>query len=165
MRVSNKGVSVIRIVCVTLAILALVGCGCASQNGTQSGTTKATSQESAQNNTSNTMVISTERGDLYYSDEWEGLVNVAQETVDNALVVTFTTDVDGQTIGLFKVYIDGSEDNGFAAGSLTDASGNKHPVYVQVDDHSDMEGLDPSVQDRIYAMTDGVNTLIDHLGE
>lgn len=165
MKVNRRGASVIRAICIALSVFALVGCGCTRQDGAQSGATDASSQEDAQSLASETMVISTDRGDLYYSDEWEGLVNVAQETVGDTLVATFTTDVEGQTIGLFKVFIDGTESDGFAAGSLTDAEGNKHSVFIQVDDHSNMEGLDASTQDRIYAMTDGVNTLIEHLGE
>lgn len=165
MKVNKKGASVIRAICIVLSVLALVGCGCARQDDGQSSPSNASNQEEAPNLASETMVISTDRGDLYYSDEWEGLVNVTQETVGNALVATFTTDVEGQTIGLFRVFIDGSESDGFAAGSLTDAEGKEHAVFIQVDDHSNLEGLDASSQDRIYAMTDGVNTLIEHLGK
>lgn len=162
MKVSHKGVSVIGAVCTVLVVFALAGCGCTRQAGVLSD---SADQETAPNLSSDTMVISTDRGDLYYSDEWEGLVDIAQENVGDALVVSFTTDVDGQTIGLFKVFIDGTESDGFAAGSLTDASGDKHSVYIKADDHSNLEELDATTQDRIYAMTDGVNTLIEHLGE
>ena len=162
MKVNHRGVTVTGAVCAALVVFALAGCGCTRQGGMPSDNED---QETTPSLTSDTMVISTDRGNLYYSDEWEGLVNIDQENVGDALVVSFTTDVDGQTIGLFKVFIDGAESDGFAAGSLADASGNKHPVYIKADDHSNLEGLDATTQDRIYAMTDGVNTLIEHLGE
>lgn len=164
MRARTTGVLVARAICASLAISLLFICGCKSQDNTPPANPEInTTQEEEQLPSSDTMVIATERGNLYYSDEWEGVVSTTQETLGDSLVVTFTTDAEGQSIGLFKVYIDGSDSDGFVAGSITDTSGNLHPVYIQVDDHSNLDGFDEGTKDRIYAMTDGVNTLIEHL--
>lgn len=165
MKVKQGNARVIGAIFVLLASAALVGCRGLGQNATTSDVQEAVAQGPAQLPQTDVMTVSTDRGDLYYPDEWEGLVAITQEPEGNKLVVTFTTNVNETTFGLFKVYIDGDENDGFDAGALVDASGKKHPVYIQVDDHSNLEGLDEGTKDRIYAMSDGVNTLIEHLGE
>lgn len=104
------------------------------------------------------MTISTRYGDLYFSDQWEDSLQVEQSSSGSAEIVTFTADIDGQTYPLFRLEIVDGTDDPNAVGVLTDRQGVRRDVFVSMDPLPEGE-----LPDRLYAMRDGLNDLIDHL--
>lgn len=149
------------------ATLALAGCGAAQTTDAGSAQQSGPGQEQTDveqgSLESGKVTVSTPYGDLFYSDEWDGVINTTQEEIDDGVRVDFTTDVDGTTYDLYKVTIGGTDDDGLLAGHLTGPDGKSREVHIAVGDHSNLDALDSAGQDRIYAMTDGVNVLIDNL--
>ena len=107
------------------------------------------------------MTISTRYGDLYFSDQWGEDLHVEQSSSGSTEIVAFAADIDGQTYSLFRVMIVGDAedcDDSDAVGVLTDRQGVRREVFIRMDPLP--EGEQP---DRLYALRDGVNELIDHL--
>lgn len=107
------------------------------------------------------MTISTRYGDLCFSDQWGEDLHVEQSSSGSTEIVAFAADIDGQTYSLFQVMIVGDAedcDDSDAVGVLTDRQGVRREVFIRMDPLP--EGEQP---DRLYAMRDGVNELIDHL--
>lgn len=151
------------------ASLALAGCGATqapsatASSAQESGAGQEQADTGQQELESGKVAVSTPYGDLFYSDEWDGVIDTSQEQLDDGVRVTFTTDVDGTTYDLYTVTIGGTDDDGLLAGHLTGPDGKLREVHIAVGDHSNLDALDGASQDRIYAMTDGVNVLIDNL--
>ena len=72
----------------------------------------------------------------------------------------FRADVAGETFDLFRVTI--SPEEGDSVGTLKDADGTERNVFIEVFE-LDADGLTAADQDTLYAMQEGVNTLIDAL--
>ena len=62
---------------------------------------------------------------------------------------------------MFQVTIGDSEDA--LVGELTDSSGTKRNVYMSVVEIEPSEELSEEEQQRVYAMQEDLNYLIDHL--
>ena len=62
---------------------------------------------------------------------------------------------------LFKVTI--GEEDGSKIGELTDSAGTKRDVYLQLEEIQKDPNLNDSEQNRLYAMQEDLNYVIDHL--
>lgn len=105
--------------------------------------------------------IETAYGTLYYPKQWEEYVTTEQQENGDTIVVSFVATLHNTSYRLFEVTIGGTE--GAAAGELTDAGGTKRTVYMQVDELEADPALTATEQNRLYAMQEDLNYLIDHL--
>lgn len=105
--------------------------------------------------------IETVYGTLYYPKQWEEYVTTEQQENGDTIVVSFVATLHNINYRLFEVTIGGTE--GAAAGELTDAEGTKRTVYMQVYELEGDSGLTATEQNRLYAMQEDLNYLIDHL--
>lgn len=105
--------------------------------------------------------IETAYGTLYYPKQWEEYVTTEQQENGDTIVVSFVATLHNINYRLFEVTIGGTE--GAAAGELTDAKGTKRTVYMQVYELEEDPNLTDSEQNRLYAMQEDLNYLIDHL--
>lgn len=112
-------------------------------------------------NNANDIIISTQYGDLYYPDQWTECVQIDQSTAGNALVVSFAAQINDVQYPLFKVTI--GEGDGSKIGELTDSAGTKRDVYLQLEEIQEDPNLNDGEQNRLYAMQEDVNYLIDNL--
>lgn len=107
------------------------------------------------------IVVNTKYGVLYYPDQWTECVQINQSATDNALTVSFDAVINDRQYPLFDVVI--GQDDGAEVGQLTDNSGATHTVYLHVDELQKDPSLTDGEQNRLYAMQEDVNYLIDNL--
>ena len=112
-------------------------------------------------NNANDIIISTQYGDLYYPDQWTECVQIDQSTAGNALVVSFAAQINDVQYPLFKVTI--GEGDGSKIGELTDSAGTKRDVYLQLEEIQEDPNLNDGEQNRLYAMQEDLNYMIDNL--
>ena len=105
--------------------------------------------------------IETVYGTLYYPKQWEEYMTTEQQENGDTIVVSFVATLHNTSYRLFEVTIGGTE--GTAAGELTDAEGTKRTVYMQVYELEGDSELTATEQNRLYAMQEDLNYLIDHL--
>lgn len=133
-----------------ILLLSVSGCG-----------TKTRQQTPAQDDNDNTaMTIQTSCGDLYYPADWEELVATRERKTDYGTSVTFTTDYNGEELELFTLNIGGGE--GDEIGELTGKDGIKRPVRMIISELV-LEGADEETANRIFAMQEDINYIVDHL--
>ena len=84
-----------------------------------------------------------------------------QQENGDTIVVSFVATLHNTSYRLFEVTIGGTE--GAAAGELTDNGGTKRTVYMQVYELEGDSELTATEQNRLYAMQEDLNYLIDHL--
>ena len=107
------------------------------------------------------VIISTEYGDLYYPDQWADLINTEQVKAGDTITVSFSTRIDDTSYALFDVTIGGEA--GALVGELTDSGGTKRSVYIKTSEIPEDPDLDEGEQNRLYAMQEDLNYLIDNL--
>lgn len=107
------------------------------------------------------VTISTELGDLYYPEQWSDYLETSQEWENDSLVISFSAKIRETEFPMFQVTIGNSEDT--LVGELTDSSGTKRNVYMSVVEIEPSEELSEEEQQRVYAMQEDLNYLIDHL--
>ncbi len=107
------------------------------------------------------MVVSTEYGDLQYPAQWREYVEASSAKEGDSTKVSFTATVAGKTFPLFEIII--GEGDGEKAGTITDAAGTSRDVFVRLEEISGTEGLTEAEIDRLYAMQEGLNDLVDNL--
>ena len=100
-------------------------------------------------------------GTLYYPKQWEEYVTTEQQENGDTIVVSFVATLHNTSYRLFEVTIGGTE--GAAAGELTDNGGTKRTVYMQVYELEGDSELTATERNRLYAMQEDLNYLIDHL--
>lgn len=105
--------------------------------------------------------IETAYGTLYYPKQWEEYVTTEQQENGDTIVVSFVATLHNTSYRLFEVTIGGTE--GAAAGELTDNGGTKRTVYMQVYELEGDSELTATERNRLYAMQEDLNYLIDHL--
>lgn len=105
--------------------------------------------------------VSTIYGDLYYQDQWMDFMVVEQTPGADALTVMFQAKLNEQTFDLFVLTI--GEHTGSPVGQITDASGVKREVYVQLCDLGDISHLSAGEQNRLYAMQEEINFVIENM--
>ena len=149
------GITMKRKMCAVLAVgamlFALLLNGCEK---TEKGTEN-------QVNNANDIIISTQYGDLYYPDQWTEFVKTEQKSENDVVVVSFGAEINSKVYPLFEVMIGGEGAN--SVGTLTDSAGTKHDVYLQLEEIQEDPNLNDGEQNRLYAMQEDLNYLIDNL--
>ena len=107
--------------------------------------------------------IKTKYGYLFYPDRWNEFVSAKQEEKDGLLAVYFEATINGEKYILFEVDIKNTAGDPDAAGSVTDFDGNKHDVFAHMVEIPETDTLAENEVDRLYAMQEGLNDLIEAL--
>lgn len=155
----KKNLACLGILC--LLTIGLLLAGCSTNSSTQKGNASAPGGQSAQAEHAEEIVIGTAYGDLYYPAQWEEFLQVDQTEDGESVQVAFSGKVDETLYPLFTIII-GSGD-GVSAGTLTDKDGTQHEVYVQIREVTGNAALSQIELNRLYAMQEDLNYLIDNL--
>ena len=135
--------------------------GCSTRSNTQKGNLSASGGQSVQAECEEEVVIGTVYGDLYYPAQWEEFLQVDQTEDDECVQVAFSGKIDDTVYPLFTIII-GSGD-GISAGTLTGKDGTQRTVYVQISEVTGNATLSQIELNRLYAMQEDLNYLIDNL--
>lgn len=106
-------------------------------------------------------VIETDYGNLYFPDQWQEFLVTNQTEGDGTIAVSFSANINDKEYSLFTITIGGEEDN--PAGTLTASDGTQRNVYVQIEELTADDALSESEQNRLYAMQEDINYLLDSL--
>ena len=109
----------------------------------------------------NVVAVNTPYGRLYYQEQWAEFMKVEQVTEDGLLYAHFVTELNGANYPLFTLLIGTAE--GDASAQLTDADGVQRNVYVQIEEFVNVESLSAEEQDRLYAMQEEINFVIENI--
>lgn len=120
------------------------------------GVTEATAQSGLDK-----VTVSTGYGNLYYQDQWEDMMIVELTDKDTCTVVDFMADINGVRYPLFCVILGRSE--GDPVGQITDARGEKHDVFVHMEEIGGIADLTEGEQNRLFAMQEEINFVIESL--
>lgn len=148
------------ILCFSIAACSNSNSSNKNANGSQDSTSMTAESESSEK--VELMDIETAYGTLSYPAEWkDSLVTNESKDDDGLLSITFSAKLDEQEYSLFKVMI--CEEDGDSVGIIKDADGTARNVFVELFDLSDISDLSEDAQNQLYAMQEGVNTLIGEL--
>ena len=106
--------------------------------------------------------IETSYGMLKFPEQWKNNLTLQRVTTDTGEEIIFRETFTKESLTLFTVCI-GETSNGSYIGSMTDLNGQKHEVYLRIDELEFKEELSTEMKSRIYAMQESVNYLIDNL--
>lgn len=170
------------VVCILSALLVammLTGCGAQEQNETtnpaaaESGVaqeeTSATesAETTGQDETEEPVEVldyipvETPYGELRYQEQWVDYMKTSQITEGDTVTVNFSAVINETEYPLFSVTIGGTGDD--AIGQLTDAEGTKRDVFILVEDVEISSELTEGEQNRLYAMMEEVNYVIENI--
>lgn len=155
-----------KLICVLLSIsvLSFALCACtadeAEETETQSvsevSSISSAEGESTTADETQLTAVETSIGELYYPSEYSDYLSV--EEGDDS--VEFTAELNGETYTLFTLSF--GEGEGASVGTVVDGDGNEQDVFVEL---ASFDGYDLSETDLdlLYAMQEGVNTIIENL--
>lgn len=135
--------------------------GTTSGISAESGDASVTTGQATESEHRYEIVIETEYGDLYFPDQWQEFLVTDQTEGENTIEVSFSAKVNDETYPLFTITIGGEEGN--PAGTLTSSDGTVRNIYVQLDEINESISLDEGEQNRLYAMQEDINYLLDSL--
>lgn len=158
---------------VVVVLLAGVGIGffagggfSSSEEGGESAQTEqasqlATEQQGDGASDLNSMAVATDYGELLYPEQWGDYLLTSQDWDGENLQVSFSASINDVEIPMFRVTIGNCEDT--LVGQLTDGSGTTRDVFMAVFEIEQNDELSSEEQQRVYAMQEDLNYLIDHL--
>ena len=161
------------LLCMTIiaGLLAVTGCAggssgnggqkTASQEASGNGGADAAGQETSDQQAAEDMEIKTKYGMLHYPDQWREFAKIEQSEEGDVVSVSFTAVINENEYPLFTVNIGGGD--GSEVGKLTDAEGKERIVYINASEIKEEEALDANEQNRLYAMQEDINYVVDHL--
>lgn len=157
------------VVLVMVFVLAMAGCGedekpQEEHSGTEIVITP--SEDTPQNSVpeevlSGEPVVHTEYGDLIYHEQWLGFMKTEQKKEGETLTVSFIGEAEGENYYLFDIIIGTSEEA--IVGEITDSSGNKRDVYAKFYDLEQYTDVASEDFDRLCAMQEDLNNVINNL--
>lgn len=130
-------------------------------SGLDGNQTDALTQENSEASASEDMIVHTDYGDLYYPEQWESYLITSNTYNGDSLEVIFSAQINGTDYPMFQVTIGVSED--VLVGELTDESGTKRDVHMEVFELVFGDDLSDEEKNRVSAMQEDLNYLIDHL--
>lgn len=107
------------------------------------------------------IAIHTEYGDLHYSAQWKEFLLTEQSTKGETVEVVFSAQINDESFPLFNIVI-GNED-GNPAGTILADDGTQRNVYVHMKEIVESDTLNEDEQNRLYAMQEDINYLLDSL--
>lgn len=105
--------------------------------------------------------VKTEYGSLYYPQRFEANMKTEITNDNDGCMVEFFSECDGRKYSLF--YINIGIDGGQLAGYITDDKGTERNVFVIVPEIENIDVLSSENQDKLYAMQEAVNIVVDNL--
>lgn len=160
-------------VSVLLLATVLVGCGKAKEPKVQDPevVTQDTTAPVAENTEPVTepeetipdgcVAVDTAYGRLLYQDQWIEFMQTEQTSQADNLIVLFYTEINNVRYELFELTI-GSGD-GYAAGQLTDRDGTVRDVFARMIELEETDVLSDSEQNRLFAMQEDINFIVENL--
>lgn len=109
----------------------------------------------------NEVLVKTKFGNLYYQDQWEGFMQVMISEDDVYTTVAFAGEINGVQYSLFQLNIGDAEDEPSAW--ITDDQGEKHGVYVSMEEIGMIPELTEGEQNRLFAMQEEINFILENL--
>lgn len=107
------------------------------------------------------IVVNTPYGYMQYRDQWAEFMRTEQQTEGDTVSVFFTAVINEVEYALFTVTVGG--DNGEPICRMTDAAGVERNVYVYVEEIVSISALTEGEQDRLYAMQEEINYIIENI--
>lgn len=155
-----------------VSALVLTGCGNTAPAGDTANNTTQAETESAesvqteqaqevQDAAAEDMTVETKFGTLHYNDQWREYIKIDQAEEGDVVSVSFTALINKKEYPLFVVNIGGGD--GSEVGKLTDGDGKERIVYINASEIKEEEDLEANEQNRLYAMQEDINYVIDHL--
>lgn len=146
------------VLCILLLCLMSVGCGKGKDDGNQPTNTppEGPVQEERAD-----VVIETEFGSLHYPEQWSEFIKTRQDKQEDRIKVEFLAQLSDKEYPLFNAVI--GDGDGVKVGEVTDAAGQQRPVYIEMTELEKDPDLAENEQNRLYAMQEDLNYLIDHL--
>lgn len=144
------------IICMLLMALLLCGCGSKANENTQN-------ENSDNIEISEDIVVETKNGDIKYSDQWEEFARTEVTEENEISEVVFSAEINGNSYKLFEVVINGDESKGEYVGDVTDKDGQTHKVYIKMESIEQDDNLSDEEMNRLYAMQEDINYIIDNL--
>ena len=164
------------VMCLLLCLMTVTGCG---QKGVQEQPPAQTEAPDAQTAPAaaetdppenapaeteprlDVMVVSTPYGKIYYQEQWAEFMKVEQFSEGDALNVRFVAEINGIDYPLFVLIVGAAEQD--AVAQLTDADGVQRNVQVHMEETGDHAGLSVEEQNRLCAMQEEINFVIENL--
>lgn len=109
----------------------------------------------------NEVVVNTKFGNLYYQEQWENFMQVMISEDDVYTTVAFAGEINGVQYSLFQLNIGDAEDEPSAW--ITDAHGEKHGVYVTMEEIGMIPELTEGEQNRLFAMQEEINFILENI--
>lgn len=106
------------------------------------------------------IAIDTGYGRLFFPEQWAELLRTEREAGEGYVKITFSAALDGTVYPLFEIAV-GDYDGGSHVGSLTDGNGVARNVRMELISLRDVTDLPEGELDRLYAMQEDVNYLIN----
>lgn len=146
--------------------LAVICAGCGGGGQTETTAEPTAGQTAAMEQPQDTahgddITVDTEYGTLYYPAQWTEFIQMEQSSEGDATVVSFSAKINENSYSLFSITIGGEGDN--PAGTLTGPDGTQRNVYVQITELEQSDTLSEGEQNRLYAMQEDINYLLDSL--
>lgn len=107
-----------------------------------------------------TILVKTRYGYLYYQDQWEEFMQVVLTDEGDGVAVYFVAKFEDQSFPLFSLHI--GEFEGDPLGQIMDTDGVKHNVFITMEE-IDVSGLTEGEQNRLFAMQEEINFIIENL--
>ena len=109
----------------------------------------------------NTVTVHTEYGDIYFQEQWAEFMKTEQVMEDNVLTVSFMAEFNGKRYPLFTIFVGAGE--GDPVTQITDADGVQRDVFVVFEELLEYDELASDEQNRLYAMQEEINFVIENL--
>lgn len=105
--------------------------------------------------------IDTKYGRLRYPDQFFDYLQTDQTDTDDGVSVIFRASINSRQIDLFEILIDSERADSF--GKITGPDGVVREVHLRLFPIEDFEGLSEGETNRVYAMQESLNFVLDHL--
>ncbi len=105
--------------------------------------------------------VETSCGALSFPEEWKEFVSVSETAKAYGTSLSFTAENGEDVVTLFTLNIGGGE--GEEVGTLRGSDGTERSVHMVIDELM-LEGADEDTANRLFAMQEDVNYIIEHLG-
>ena len=107
------------------------------------------------------IVTKTPYGELYFPGQWAEYTQIDQVSGSGFVEVIYSAQFNVRNIPLFSIII--GEGEGVQAGTITAEDGTQRNVYVKFEELEEDESLGKIEQNRLYAMQEDLNYLLDNL--
>ena len=149
-----------------LVLISFCGCGRDTQisepketAGNQAGTDNTVDNELS-DPTRDWEPVETKYGRLRYPDDFYDFLETEQTEDGDTLKVLFRAVIRETKLDLFELSIGGGE--GEPVGKITGTDGTTRDLYLRLIELGDMSQLTEGEKDRVYAMQEALNFVLDH---